>query len=95
MLLTAARAAVFHESVCADATPELPLTLEATSRRLVERSASDAAAVEDGLGRYREFADMRTPPPQATIDALSAVVARLPAYLDSFRDPPRLHPVEQ
>jgi hypothetical protein len=95
MLLTAARAAVFHESVCADTTPELPLTVAATARRLVERSASDATAVEDGLGRYREFAIRRTPPPQATIDALREVVARLPAYLDSFRDPPRLLPVEQ
>jgi hypothetical protein len=95
MLLTAARAGVFHESVCSDATPELPLTLEATARRLVERSAGDAAVVEDALERYREFAVRRTPPPQPTIDAFRVVVESLPAYLDPFRDPPRLLSVEQ
>ncbi len=95
MLLTAARAALFHESVCTDAAPELPLTLEETARRLAQRSASGAAAVEEALGRYREFALRRTPPPQATVDALREVIERLPVYLDSFRDPPRLAPVEQ
>jgi hypothetical protein len=95
MLITAARAGLFHESVRTDATPELPLTLEETARRLADRSASDAAAVEDGFGRYREFALLRTPPPQATVDALRDVVEGLSAYLDPFRDPRPVLPVQQ
>jgi hypothetical protein len=94
MLVTAARAAVFHETVSAGA-PELPLTVEATGRLLVERSPADATAVEEGLGRYREFALRRTAPPRAAVEALRDVVERMPAYLDPFRDPPRLLPVEQ
>jgi hypothetical protein len=96
MLLTAARAALFHESVCADAAPELPLTLEETVRRLAQRSARDTAAAEDALGAYRDFAPPgRIAPPQATVDALRTAVERMPAYLDSLRDPARLAPVEQ
>ena len=95
MLLTAARAALFHESVCGDTGPTLSLTVEETARRLAERSAEDAGVVEDSLGRYREFALRRNPVPEATVNALREVVVRLPAYLDLFRDQRRLLPVQQ
>jgi hypothetical protein len=78
-LLSAARAALFLESV-QEGDPELPLTVTATAHRLAARSETARTVSEDGLGRYSEFATHRTPPPDATLAAMRALVADLPAY---------------
>lgn len=80
MLLSAARAALFQESVAGGGTPELPLTVTEVARRLAERSEGAAAAAEDALEGYRDFALLRTPPRRLTLDAMRAVVEGLPAY---------------
>jgi hypothetical protein len=80
MLLTAARAAMFQESVAGGGMPELPVTLAETTRRLAERSEGAAAAGEDAFNGYRAFAMARTPPPQRTLDAMRALVEDLDAY---------------
>jgi hypothetical protein len=74
-LLTAARAALFLESVKTGA-PELPLTVAETARRL---------GGGDALEGYREFALRRTPPAPETLAALRALVHELPAYADDRR----------
>ncbi len=79
MLLSAARAALFLQSV-QDGDPELPLTVTETARRLAARSEPARTVAEDGLGHYREFAAHHTPPPAATLAAMRALVAELPAY---------------
>jgi hypothetical protein len=81
VLLTAARAALFEESVAAG-EPELPLTATATARRLAERSSAARAIAEDALGVYREFALRRTQPPQETVSAMRGLVCELAAYAD-------------
>ena len=78
-LFSAARAALLLESL-QDGHPELPLTVTETARRLAARSDTARAVGEDALGRYREFAARRTLPPAATLAALRALVAELPAY---------------
>ncbi len=87
MLFSAARAALFHESVARGA-PELPLTVAETARRLGERSRAAGQAFD----RYRAFAVEREPPPPAAIDGLRRVVAEL---LDPLGDPPGLLAVKQ
>jgi hypothetical protein len=87
MLFSAARAALFHESI-ARGVPELPLTAAETARRLGERSSAAGEAFE----RYRAFAIEREPPPPATIDAFRRAVEEL---LDPLGDPPGLLAVEQ
>lgn len=87
-LLSAARAALFLESV-RDGDPELPVTVTETVRRLSARSETARTAAEDSLGHYCEFALRRTPPPAATLAAMRAVVADLPAHagaLDALGD---------
>lgn len=78
-LLTAGRAALFHESV-ASGDPELPLTVAEAGERLVARDPEARGAVEEALGAQRERARTATPPPAATVAALRRVVAGLPAY---------------
>jgi len=78
-LLSAARAALFLESI-QDGDPELPLTVTETTRLLAARSATARTVVDDALGNYGEFAALRTPPPAATLAAMRALVAELPAY---------------
>jgi hypothetical protein len=75
-LLTAARAALFLESIERGA-PELPVTLTETARGI------DA---EQALERYREFAIHRTPPPPETLANVRALVQALPGYADNRRD---------
>jgi len=96
-LFSAACAALLLESL-QDGDPELPLTVTETARQLAARSERTRAVVEDGLGHYREFAVHRTPPPAATLTAMRALVAGLPAYaggLDALSDLPRLLAVEK
>jgi hypothetical protein len=73
MLLTAARAALFLESVEAG-SPELPLTLAETARQL------SSSVAEESLGRYRELALEDTEPPAGTVAAMRKLVLALPAY---------------
>lgn len=88
-LLTAARAALFLESVVAG-EPELPLTVTETAGRLAARSAAARAVAKDALDSYREFARRRTPPPAGILPAMRKLVLEL----DSFRQPSRLPAVQ-
>jgi hypothetical protein len=79
MLLTAARAALFWESV-REGEPEVCLTVSAASRRLAGRSSAAGAAAEAGLESYREFAlGGRRPDPRA-VSATRKLVRDLPPY---------------
>jgi hypothetical protein len=71
MLLSAGRAALFHESV-REGAPELAVTITAAARRI---------GADEGLEAYREFALYRTPPPASTL----AAVRRLVGSLDPLR----------
>jgi hypothetical protein len=96
-LFSAARAALVLESL-QDGDPELPLTVTETARQLAARSETAPAVVAEGLGNYREFAVHRTPPPAATLSAMRALVAQLPAYageLDALGDNPGLLAIEK
>jgi hypothetical protein len=84
-LLTAARAALFLESVTGGGRPELPLTLTETARQLAARSEGAAAIAHDGLERYRAFAIHRTPPPPETLAAVRGLVHGLPGYAGDRR----------
>jgi hypothetical protein len=86
-LLTAARAALFLETVM-DGEPQLAVTVTETARQLAARSPSGRGVVEDGLGRYRDFAVYRTPPPPATVSAMRKLVLELPAYSTRLRSQP-------
>jgi predicted nucleotidyltransferase len=83
-LLTAARAALFHESL-QEGAPELRLTVSATARGLAERSA----IADDALGAYRSFARKDTEPPAAVVAAMRELVLELPAYGSQARARPR------
>jgi hypothetical protein len=85
MLLSAARAALFAESLSEDREPELGVTVTAAARRLVARSADADPAAKDALDAYRQFAIDRTPPDRATVAAARELVLRLPAYAGSRR----------
>jgi hypothetical protein len=78
-LLTAARAALFLESLEAG-EPELAVTVSGTARRLAERSASARTLAEASLGAYRAFAQDRTDPSSDMIAALRRLVLELPAF---------------
>jgi predicted nucleotidyltransferase len=82
MLLTAARAGLFLDSVEDGGAPELPLTVTETARRLAARSAGAQTVAEEGLERYREFAVDRTRPPAGTLAAMRKLVLALPAYAE-------------
>jgi hypothetical protein len=86
-LLTAARAALFLETV-RDGEPQLAVTVTETARQLAARSPSGRGVAEDGLERYRDFAVYRTPPPPATVSAMRKLVLELPAYSTRLRSPP-------
>jgi hypothetical protein len=68
-LLTAARAALFLESI-EEGDPELAVTIEAAARRLAER----APVAKDAFGHYRLYARDRTQPPADVVAALRDVV---------------------
>jgi Nucleotidyltransferase domain len=79
LLLTAARAALFLETI-EEGEPLLAVTVTETARQLVARSPANRAAVEEALERYREFAIPLTPPPAEIVSAMRSVVLELPAY---------------
>ncbi len=81
MLLTAARAALFLESV-KEGDPELVLTVVEVARRVAARSSSARGVAEEGLERYREFVLRRAQPPVATIAAFRKLVLTLPGYAE-------------
>jgi predicted nucleotidyltransferase len=85
MLLSAARAASFLESL--EEEPELTLTLAATAECLARREPGAAVAAEEGFAAYREAVTDEREVPEATVRALSGAVRRLPAY----RSPVPLH----
>ena len=78
MLLSAARAAAFLESL--DREPELALTLADGVRALSEVSLSTALAAEEGLEHYIAFAEGDVEPPPAVVNDLRARLLELPAY---------------
>jgi hypothetical protein len=80
MLLSAARVALFADSLRAPGGPELTLTLAATAAVLAARSPADQTLAQDALGHYRAFADYRTPPPARTLSAVRRLVEQLPGY---------------
>jgi hypothetical protein len=82
MLLTAARAALFHESV-AGGSPELAVTVTEAARRLGDRSRAARAVADEALGRYREFAIGGVEPPAGAVSAMGDLVRRLPAYAEA------------
>lgn len=79
MLLTAARAALFLESV-QGGDPELCLTVAETARRLAAPTSAARAVADEALGRYRELALHGAEPPAETISALRELVLELPQY---------------
>jgi hypothetical protein len=83
MLLTAARAALFYESVRAG-DAELALTLAETARRLAERSQAGSVAGE-ALEEYRAHAAGGRRAAADTVSALRRLVLELPAYADAGR----------
>lgn len=81
-LLTAARAALFLESV-EDGTPELCLTVAETARRLAARFPAAATITDEALGSYRDFALADGEPRRTVVAALRALVLELPGYVDA------------
>lgn len=79
MLFSAARSALFAESLAAGDVPELALTVSDTAHGLAALSATAGDVADEGVAHYREFASHRTPPPAAIVDALRRVVRALPA----------------
>ena len=78
VLLTAARAALFLESIEEDA-PLLCLTVSETARRLAARSDC-AGTAEDALEHYRAFVGRGISPPAGVLSAMDRVVRGLPDY---------------
>lgn len=81
-VLAAARAALFRED-----PGELALTVGEAARRLAERPGARTVA-EDAAGRYREWADLRTPPPPEVVAAARELV------LDALGEPAGVVAVE-
>jgi predicted nucleotidyltransferase len=80
MLLSAARVALFADSLRTPGAAELPLTLAATAAALGARSPGDLALAQDALGHYRAFAEHRTPPPARTLSEMRRLVEQLPGH---------------
>jgi hypothetical protein len=79
MLIAAARAALFLESID-ESRPELPLTAAATARALADRMTGARGAAEAAWEAYRDFARDWVTPASATVVALDEVVRALPPY---------------
>ena len=79
LLLTAARAGLFLESVL-EGEPLLTLTAQATTARLGQRSTSARAIADDTLAAHREAVRIGRPAAVSLIAALRAVVLELPPY---------------
>jgi hypothetical protein len=84
-LITAARAALFEESLGPGQTPSLALTVAETLRRLSARSPAGRAVAEDVAGSYREYAFGRTQPTATTMAAMRHLVRGLPGYSGGAR----------
>ena len=80
MLLSAARGAIFAESLESGGIPELPVTVTETVRQLAMRSTAARTVAEQGLDSYRQFAVHRTPPAAGALAAVRELVSQLPAY---------------
>lgn len=79
-LLTAGRAALFHESLQAG-NPELALTVAATAERLAARRSVGEGVAEEAFGAYRAASHDGDPPPAALLRSLrAALVNSFPAY---------------
>jgi hypothetical protein len=79
LLLTAARAALFLESVRAG-EPELPLCAAATAARLGERHATGSAQADEAYAAFRASRTTGATPAPRVIEAFRATVERLPGY---------------
>jgi hypothetical protein len=79
MLLTAARAALFLESL-EEGEPELALTLSAVARLLAARQPGTQAVVEEAFASYRTARLEGLPPSPDVVSSLRRLVVRLPAY---------------
>lgn len=75
MLITAARAGLFGESIDAG-DPSLPLTVAATMRALRDRCPRDASALEAIEGSYRAWRGSQTQPPEALVGEARRIVTR-------------------
>ncbi len=89
-LLTAARAALFLESVEAG-EPELALTMAAVADRIGERGPQARAVAHEAYACYRDCRLDERPAPARTILALRELVLELPAY--AFETPWDVPPV--
>ena len=79
LLLTAARAALFLESVRAG-EPELPLCAAATAVRLAERHPAESTQAEEAYAAFRASRTAGAPPQPRVVEAFRATVERLPGY---------------
>jgi hypothetical protein len=79
VLITAARAALFLESID-ESRPELAVTAAATMSALADRTAGVRGVAEAAWEAYRQFARDWVAPPSASVIALDEVVRSLPAY---------------
>ena len=82
MLFTAARAALFLESLEAGA-PELPLTAAAVARRLGDSAGGSGDLACEAFERFRAGREEGLPLPQGLLAAFEGVVRDLRAYRDS------------
>jgi hypothetical protein len=79
LLLTAARSALFLESIRAG-EPELPLCAATTTARLAERHPASRGTAEEAYSVFREARTAGTVPSARIVDAFRDIVARLPGY---------------
>ena len=79
MLITAARVALFQESLAEDA-PELPLTVASTLRRLALRRSRSRPVLEAAEEAYRQWRSQGVIPREQPVDALRAIVTSLDPY---------------
>ena len=79
LLLTAARSALFLESIRAG-EPELPLCAAATTARLAERHPASRGTAEEAYSAFREARTTGTVPSARVVDAFRDTVAGLPGY---------------
>jgi predicted hotdog family 3-hydroxylacyl-ACP dehydratase len=79
MLITAARAALFQESL-ADSAPQLQLTVAKTLRQLALRRSQAAPVTEAAEEAYRRWRSAGAAPSERIVRALHALVVSLEAY---------------
>jgi hypothetical protein len=78
-LLTAARAAVFLQSV-ESASPELPLTVRATARALSAGGHAADTLADEAVGSYAAWREGGDVPPDALVSRFEGLVRTLPPY---------------